>query len=145
MNKEVIIDTNKFKKVHVTIQYVFRANFNDTYYLEELIFNLDDLNKEKLNWFDPYNKRSKINNTLVAIKYVSIPVKLFPNIPNKKVILSIDAIAEPSICIVAPIGSVVLATSSSIPILFAHSKLDGRDASEEQVPRDVTVGVKIFL
>ena len=36
MNKEVIIDTNKFKKVHVTIQYVFRANFNDTYYLEEL-------------------------------------------------------------------------------------------------------------
>mgnify|MGYP003311948965 CR=1 FL=1 len=45
MNKEVIIDTNKFKKVHVTIQYVFRANFNDTYYLEELIFNLDEINK----------------------------------------------------------------------------------------------------
>lgn len=71
MNKEVIIDTNKFKKVNVTIQYVFRANFNDTYYLEELIFNLDEINKEELNWFDPYNNRSKVNNTLVAIKYVS--------------------------------------------------------------------------
>ena len=71
MNNEVIIHTNKFKKIHVTIQYVFRASFNDTYWLEEMEFNFDELNKEKLHWFDPYNKRSKINNTLVAIKYVS--------------------------------------------------------------------------
>jgi hypothetical protein len=71
MTNEVIINTNKFKKIHITIQYVFRANFNDTYWLEEIEINLDELNKEKLQWFDPYNKRSKINNTLVAIKYVS--------------------------------------------------------------------------
>lgn len=71
MNKEVIIDTSKFKKVHITIQYVFRANFNDTYWLEELNFNINELNKDELYWFDPYNKRSKVNNTLVAIKYIS--------------------------------------------------------------------------
>ena len=81
----------------------------------------------------------------IAIRYVSIPVKLLPNTPNKKAIFRIDAILDPSICIVAPIGSVVLATSSSIPSSVAHSKFDGRLASEEQVPSDVTVGVKALL
>lgn len=71
MNKEVIIETNKVKSVLITIQYVFRANFNDTYWLEEKNINLDELDKDDLTWFDPFNGRSKINNTLVAIKYVS--------------------------------------------------------------------------
>lgn len=66
-----VIETSKFKKVIITIQYVFRANFNDTYWLEDEIINLDDLDKEGLTWFDPFKGRSKFNNTLVSIKYVS--------------------------------------------------------------------------
>ena len=71
MIDKLIIESKKIKKVIVTIQYVFRANFNDTYWLEEMIINLDELDKETLTWFDPYKGRSKINNTLVAIAYVS--------------------------------------------------------------------------
>lgn len=71
MISKPIIETKKIKSLLVTIQHVFKANFNDTYWLEEIIINLDELNKEKLTWFDPYNGRSKINNTLVAVAYVS--------------------------------------------------------------------------
>ena len=66
-----IIETKKVNSIIVTIQHVFRANFNDTYWLEEIIINLDELDKDKLTWFDPFKGRSKINDTLVAIKYVS--------------------------------------------------------------------------
>lgn len=71
MISKPIIKTKKVKSLLVTIQHVFRANFNDTYWLEEITINLDELDKEKLTWFDPYAGRSKLNNTLVAVVYVS--------------------------------------------------------------------------
>ena len=68
---KLIIEAKKIKTVLLTIQYVFRANFNDTYWLEEKEFVLENLDTTKLTWFDPFNGRSKINDTTVAIKYVS--------------------------------------------------------------------------
>ena len=69
MTNKPIIKAVKVKKIRIVIQYVFRANFNDTYWLEEKTINLNELDREKLTWFDPYNDRSNINNTLVAISY----------------------------------------------------------------------------
>ena len=72
MQNKPIIKTKKVKSIKVTIQYVFRANFNDTYWLEEIIIDLNELKeKQELVWFDPFNGRSKENNTLVAISYAS--------------------------------------------------------------------------
>lgn len=72
MENKPIIKTKKVKSIKVTIQYVFKANFNDTYWLEEIIIDLNELrDKRELVWFDPFNGRSKENNTLIAISYVS--------------------------------------------------------------------------
>ncbi|MBE6632832.1 MAG: hypothetical protein E7620_00660 [Ruminococcaceae bacterium] len=61
----------KYKYLELTIEYVFKANFNDSYYLETLYLDLDDLIKDEFVWIDPYHKRSKLNDTLIAVKYVS--------------------------------------------------------------------------
>ena len=71
MNDRLIINTSKKRTVKVVIQYVFRANFNDTYWLEEKTINLNELDREKLTWFDPYNGKSKQNATRVAVSYCS--------------------------------------------------------------------------
>ncbi len=71
MISKPVIEAKKVKQLLITIQYVFRANFNDTYWLEERTINLDELDKENFTWFDPYNGRSKMNDTLVAVAYVS--------------------------------------------------------------------------
>ena len=87
------------------------------------------------------------DNTAIksAIKISLTPVKLLPNIENKNTIFNIEAILEPSICIVAPIGSENLDTSLSIFILSATVILAGKLAKEEQVPKEVIVDNKIFL
>lgn len=61
----------KYKYLELTIEHVFRANFNDSYYLETVYIDLNDLIKNELVWIDPYNKRSKFNNTYIAIKHYS--------------------------------------------------------------------------
>lgn len=66
-----IITVSRELYLTITIMHVFRANFNDTYYLDKVFFNLNDLNKEELTWIDPYNGRSKFNNTLIALAYCS--------------------------------------------------------------------------
>ena len=72
MLNKPIIEATKIKRIKVTIQYVFRANFNDTYWLEEMMIDLNELkNSQEWIWFDPFNGRSKENDTLVAIFYVS--------------------------------------------------------------------------
>ena len=71
MAEKPIIETAKVKRLLVTIQYVFKANFNDSYWLEQIEIDPDALDREQLTWFDPYNGRSKQGNTLVAVKYCS--------------------------------------------------------------------------
>ena len=68
MNKPTIELTEKRYMV-INVMHVYRANFNDTFYIEDLKFDLDDLCKDELVWFDPYLGRSKLNKTLVAINY----------------------------------------------------------------------------
>lgn len=60
-----------YQYLELTIEYVFRANFNDSYYLEKIYLDLDDLIKDELVWIDPYHGRSRINDTLIAVKYCS--------------------------------------------------------------------------
>ena len=72
MENKVVITTNKIKKVVCVVQHVFKANFNDTYYLDEAVIDLDSLrNDDELFYFDPFMGRSKINDTMVAILKVS--------------------------------------------------------------------------
>lgn len=71
MNRKPKIEAKKEKGLLVTVQYVFRANFNDTYWLEEKIIPFDTLDREGLTWFDPYLGKSKKGDTLVAIAYAS--------------------------------------------------------------------------
>ena len=61
----------EYKYLELTIEHVFRANFNDSYYLETIHLDLNDLVKKESVWLDPYNGRSKINNTFIAIKHYS--------------------------------------------------------------------------
>ena len=65
------INVERIKYIEISIEYVYRGNFNDSYYLETIEIDLENLNKEELVWIDPFNKRSKINNTLIAFEYVS--------------------------------------------------------------------------
>ena len=73
------------------------------------------------------------------------PLNDMPNTENKNAILSIDAMEEPSMCIVAPIGNTTFDTSSDRFIFLAVFILDGNVASEEHVPSDVIVESNIFL
>ncbi len=57
------IITNKIKSLRVSVEYVFRANFNDTYWLDEAIIDIDKIDRDKLGWFDPFYGKSKINDT----------------------------------------------------------------------------------
>ena len=77
--------------------------------------------------------------TAIERTITSIWLKDIPNIENKKAILSIDAILDPSICIVEPIGSTTLLISSSKFISLLVFILTGRVASDEHVPSDVIV------
>lgn len=61
----------KYKYLELDIEYVFKGNFNDSYYLETIYFDLNDLVTNELVWIDPYNGKSKIGDTLIAIKYYS--------------------------------------------------------------------------
>lgn len=61
----------KYTHLELTIQYVFKANFNDSYYLETVCIELKDLEKDDLVWIDPFCGRSKINNTSIAVKSYS--------------------------------------------------------------------------
>jgi hypothetical protein len=56
-----------FSVLHITVQYVFRANFNDTYYLDAHEINISELPKGEICWFDPYFGRSKRGVTRVAL------------------------------------------------------------------------------
>ena len=71
MHEKIIIDTTERKRLEVVIQYVFRASFNDTYYLEEFSIELAKLDKEQPMWIDPFAGRSKSGETMVAITYYS--------------------------------------------------------------------------
>lgn len=64
------IDSAVGDKLVITVQYVFRANFNDSYFLDSYEINIDELSREGLYWFDPYFGRSKKGTTRVALAAV---------------------------------------------------------------------------
>lgn len=66
-----IIETVNVKNISIVIQNVFKANFNDTYWLEEVKIDLDTLDRDALTWFDPFHGRSNHNQITVAIAYCS--------------------------------------------------------------------------
>ena len=66
-----IIETVKNKKISVTIHYIFKANFNDSFFLEEFEIDIASLNRDELTWFDPYNGRNSLSDTRTAISYCS--------------------------------------------------------------------------
>jgi hypothetical protein len=66
-----IIDVTLKRSISYQIMYVYRANFNDEYYLERYKFDINEIPKDRLIWIDPFFGRSKQNNIEVAIKYIS--------------------------------------------------------------------------
>lgn len=71
MNNKLEICTSKVKEMVITLEYVYKSNFNDTYFLESKVINLTSLKQDELVWFDPYYGKSKINNTQIALSYIS--------------------------------------------------------------------------
>lgn len=71
MTDKPIIETTKRTRLSIIVEYVFRANFNDTYWLEKMDFDFEKLDRDHLTWIDPYNGRSKIGNTKIALSYCS--------------------------------------------------------------------------
>ena len=63
-----------------------------------------------------------------------------PNTPQTKAIFSTQLKHEPSMCMVAPRGMTISATSRLMPVSSAASRLAGMVATDEQVPRDVRAG-----
>ena len=82
---------------------------------------------------------------IIAIMYVEIPFVGMLNTLNKKKIFKIEAIAEPSMCIVAPSGNETLLTLESIFIFSAVSKFVGKLAREDCVAKEHITEGKIFL
>ena len=73
----------------------------------------------------------------IAVRYVPIPEKSCPNIPNSNDIFRIDDKQVPSICIVAPRGNTISLTSFLTPIFSVAARLTGNVAIEEQVAKEV--------
>ena len=71
MQDKPVIEVTKKRSISYQIMYVFRGNFNDSYYLENYRFDVNEIPKDKLIWIDPFFGRSKQNNIEVAIKYIS--------------------------------------------------------------------------
>ena len=46
--EKIKILTNKYKYLSFTIQHVFKANFNDTYYFETMYVDVDELADKEL-------------------------------------------------------------------------------------------------
>ena len=67
MERKPILDCAPGDKLVISVEYVFRANFNDSYYLETHEIDIDSLSRDEIYWFDPYFGRSKIGNTRVAL------------------------------------------------------------------------------
>ena len=84
-------------------------------------------------------------NTATTIARMASPVpKSLPNMPNRNATLIMALIAEPSMCIVAPSGMTISETSLEIPVSFETSMFTGIVATEEQVPKAVAAGRKIW-
>ena len=71
MERKPHFEPAAFDTLSATVQYVFRANFNDTYHLDTVKIRLDELPRDRLVWFDPYCGRSKSSNTEIAVLSVS--------------------------------------------------------------------------
>ena len=67
MDRKPIFENLMYDVLSVTVMYVFRANFNDTYYLDTMNIKIADLDRENLSWFDPFFGRSKISDKTVAL------------------------------------------------------------------------------
>ena len=64
MYDKPIIRSGKYGKILVTVEYVFRANFNDSFWLFEKEIEID---KQTLVWFDPYFGRNNKNDVKIAL------------------------------------------------------------------------------
>ena len=71
MTDKPTIETIRKKRMLITVEYVFKANFNDSYWLEEVSYDFDTLDRENPTWIDPYHGRSKTNSTSFALLYCS--------------------------------------------------------------------------
>ncbi len=92
------METNKFKSLRLQIISVAKANFNDTYYIETKYINLNDILSDELVWIDPYNGRSRINNTLIAINSINDGEIIFLEKKDGKVVEKKNEINSEYIC-----------------------------------------------
>ena len=72
-------------------------------------------------------------------------VMAWPNTPQTKAIFKTQLKQEPSMCMVAPRGQTISATSLEMPVASASSRLVGMVATLEQVPRDTIAGRAMCL
>ena len=61
-----MISFKDYKYLSLSIEYVFKANFNDSYYYETVYYEIAVLLENK-TWIDPYNGRSRIGDTEISL------------------------------------------------------------------------------
>ena len=85
-------------------------------------------------------------NTATMIARIARPVeKSCPKMPNRKATLMMALMAEPSMCIVAPIGITISLTSLEMPVSSQASMFVGIVATDEQVPKATAAGANRWL
>ena len=68
--KKTIVNSKKYTQLCVSVRYVFRANFNDTYFIEDHKTELGTLDGKELSFFDPYYGNGKGSLAEVALAFV---------------------------------------------------------------------------
>ena len=69
--QKTVIETTKYTQVVISLELVFKANLNDSYYLGEQSIPFADLQKEELVWFSPFHGRPSAKDKKIALLYCS--------------------------------------------------------------------------
>jgi hypothetical protein len=64
---KTIIEAKRISKLVISVSYVFKSNFNDTYFLDKSEIDLKDLCKDELVWIDPFLNKVENSNILIAL------------------------------------------------------------------------------
>lgn len=67
MRRKPAFYKSPFDTLVISVQYVFRANFNDTYFIDSREISIDELSRDEIYWFDPFLGKSKLGKARVAL------------------------------------------------------------------------------
>ena len=64
------INTKIISKIKISVEHVYKANFNDSMQIADAVILLEEIKDKPLLWFDPYlglNKKQQIEIAVVSV------------------------------------------------------------------------------